>query len=112
MDSAYSLESITALREAVEYIGSQSATARLLGVTQAAISKRLQKKQPAAPRWVLTLERETGIPRWKLRPDIYPPGDPVLSHAEGRSPRSTDRKAGPVPPYHRGSGLSLGEPVR
>ena len=50
-------------------------------VMQAELAKRLGVQAPALSKWknirvpserVLDVERETGIPRGKLRPDIYP----------------------------------------
>ena len=45
--------------------------ARALGVTHGAIS---QWRHVPATR-VLAVEKITGIPRHRLRPDLYPPGD-------------------------------------
>ena len=50
-------------------------------VTQAEVAERLGIQAPALSKWkanrvpperVLDVERETGIPRGELRPDIYP----------------------------------------
>lgn len=60
-----------AFAEAVESVGGQGATGRLVGVTQGAIWQRLKAKKPAAVGWVLKLEAATGIPKEQLRPDIY-----------------------------------------
>ena len=53
-------------------MGSQSALARLCGVSQQSVSKwvLLDKELPAAH--VLKVEEATGISRHDLRPDIYP----------------------------------------
>jgi DNA-binding transcriptional regulator YdaS (Cro superfamily) len=64
-----------AFAEAVDSIGGQGATGRLVGVTQGAIWQRLKAKKPAAAGWVLKLEAATGIPKEQLRPDIYGPVD-------------------------------------
>ena len=61
-----------ALRIAVRIIGSQSATSRLLGVTQGAVSKWLDQGKHLPPGHVLKVEAATKIPRWVLRPDLYP----------------------------------------
>jgi DNA-binding transcriptional regulator YdaS (Cro superfamily) len=63
---------VEALRRAVEAIGGQAATARLLGITQPAVSLWLSKGQVLPAEHVLTVERETGVSRHDLRPDIYP----------------------------------------
>jgi DNA-binding transcriptional regulator YdaS (Cro superfamily) len=48
--------------------GSVSALARALGITHSAVSQ--WRKVPAER--VIDVERATGIPREKLRPDLYP----------------------------------------
>lgn len=63
-----------ALAEAIEKAGgSQAALGKLIGVTQQTISNWLKSK--IAAEYVLAIERETGVPRYRLRPDIYPPAD-------------------------------------
>jgi DNA-binding transcriptional regulator YdaS (Cro superfamily) len=47
--------------------------ARRLGLNKATITRWSQGAVPAEK--VLLVERETGIPREKIRPDIYPPED-------------------------------------
>lgn len=72
--------SVTALREAIEAIGSQSALARLLKVTQGAVSKWVSGRKPLAAEHVLAVEAATSVSRHRLRPDIYgpePSGDTV-----------------------------------
>lgn len=61
-----------ALREAVKRIGSQSATGRLLGVSQAAVWEWLRKDKVIPAEHVLAVEAETSISRHDLRPDVYP----------------------------------------
>jgi DNA-binding transcriptional regulator YdaS (Cro superfamily) len=63
---------LVALREAIGVIGSQSATARLLKVTQGAVSKWLSGQKPLAAEHVLAVEAATGVSKHRLRPDIYP----------------------------------------
>lgn len=63
---------IEALRRAVALIGSQSATARLLGVTQATVSKWLSKGQLLPADHVIAVEKATSISRHDLNPVIYP----------------------------------------
>ncbi len=62
-----------ALRRAVEVAGGQSALARMIGRSQQAISDRLGGDLSLWAEDVLKVERETAVPRWQLRPDIYPP---------------------------------------
>lgn len=64
---------VEALRRAVEAIGGQAALARLLDLSQPAVHYWLSKGQPLPAEHVLTVERETGVSRHELRPDIYPP---------------------------------------
>lgn len=61
-----------AFREALRIAGSQEALAAIVGKKQAAISKRVNGVCQARPEEVLPIERETGVPRHHLRPDIYP----------------------------------------
>lgn len=61
-----------ALKVAVEQMGGQSATARLLKVSQAAVWKWLDEGKMLPAEHVLTLEAATQISRHDLRPDIYP----------------------------------------
>lgn len=61
-----------AFREALRIAGSQGALAAIVGKKQAAISKRINGNCQARPEEVLAIERETGVLRYHLRPDIYP----------------------------------------
>lgn len=64
-----------ALERAREIAGGSSALARKLGITPQAV---LQWKNAPAER-VLGVERETGVSRYDLRPDVFgsPTADPV-----------------------------------
>lgn len=62
----------TALQRAVTKVGSQSAFARLLGVSQPTVWAWLNEDKPLPAEHVLKVESETGISRHDLRPDIYP----------------------------------------
>lgn len=64
---------LEALKAAVARVGSQSATARLLGVTQAAVWGWLNRGTPIPGEHALKLSDETKIPKEQLRPDIYRP---------------------------------------
>jgi DNA-binding transcriptional regulator YdaS (Cro superfamily) len=57
------------INEAIAIAGGPTALTRMLGIKVPAIYS--WKKVP--PRRVLAIERVTGIPRTKLRPDLYPP---------------------------------------
>ena len=59
------------LREAVKRAGGMRALGRLLGIPYQAVQK--WKRTPATR--VLELERLTKVPRYELRPDLYPPAE-------------------------------------
>ena len=61
-----------ALQRAIAKVGSQSALARLLGVSQAAVSKWVRNSKHLPAQHVLPVEDVTGISRHDLRPDLYP----------------------------------------
>lgn len=115
MEATQSSESpLAALRDAVACAGSQSALSRILGVTQATVSNWLSKRQPLPAEHVLTVERATGIPRSRLRPDIYPvesPSkgpdiDPPADHPAALPAAAANRPCDPP------GKVQLGEPVR
>lgn len=61
-----------ALVEAVQHLGGQAATARLLGITQPSVWAWLKNGKPLPGEHVLKVEGATGISRHDLRPDLYP----------------------------------------
>ena len=62
------------VRRAVAIAGSQAALAKICGCSQGAISQMLQVEPPKlSAKFVPAVEAATGVPRWDLRPDIYPP---------------------------------------
>lgn len=60
------------LARAVRTVGSQSAYGRLVGRSQTWVYENLRDGKPVQAEHVLTVERETGISRHDLRPDLYP----------------------------------------
>lgn len=64
--------SVVALAEAVAAVGSQSAMARLLNVSQTAVWKWINGGKCLPAEHVLKVEQATGISRHELRPDLYP----------------------------------------
>jgi DNA-binding transcriptional regulator YdaS (Cro superfamily) len=80
---------VTAPRIA-EVLGSQSALARLCGVSQQSVSKWVMLNKELPAKHVLAVEEATGISRHDLRPDIYP-------REEGPAAASDDRIEGVRP---------------
>jgi DNA-binding transcriptional regulator YdaS (Cro superfamily) len=66
---------LKALERAVEKVGGQSAFARLHGVSQPTVWAWINNAKRLPAEFVLDTERETGISRHDLRPDIYPRED-------------------------------------
>lgn len=62
----------TPLAEAVRRVGSQSAFARLVGRNQSTVYDWLNEGKALPAEHVLTVERETGVSKHDLRPDLYP----------------------------------------
>ncbi|API58888.1 hypothetical protein BSL82_05825 [Tardibacter chloracetimidivorans] len=62
-----------AFLEALEAAGSQTALATMCGCTQGNIWQLLQKGSALPAKYVLKVEAGTGVPRHRLRPDLYPP---------------------------------------
>ncbi len=65
----------TALKRAVEHAGGQSAFARMHGVSQPTVWAWLNQGKSLPAEFVLKTERETGISKHDLRPDLYPRED-------------------------------------
>ena len=72
MDQA--LTPLAALDLAVTRAGSQSALARVCGVSQPAVWRWLSEAKQLPAEHVLDVEKATGVSRHDLRPDIYPRG--------------------------------------
>jgi len=65
--------SIEALKRACEVAGSQERLAKRIGTTQSQVWYWLTRSKRGVPaEFVLPIERETGISRSDLRPDLYP----------------------------------------
>ena len=61
------------LKAAIDIAGSQLALAKRIGVKQSYISNWLNRDKQGVPaRYVILIEKATGVPRHELRPDIYP----------------------------------------
>lgn len=70
--SEASHDSATAIDRAIAQVGSQSALARALGISQNAVSRWQRGVNPVPAEQVIPIEEATGISRHDLRPDIYP----------------------------------------
>ena len=75
-------QSDSEVAKAVRDAGGQSAFGRLVGKRQSTVRQWLLTGK-VAPNAVIHVEEKTGVPRWKLRPDIYPPADYVEASAHG-----------------------------
>ncbi|MDP8995107.1 MAG: helix-turn-helix domain-containing protein [Pseudomonadota bacterium] len=86
---------------------------RLLGVTQAAVWRWLDKGLHLPAEHVLKVESATGISRHQLRPDLYPLADvehsslPAGRTTVGEGPLISDRDRRP-----KFQSRQLGDPVR
>lgn len=76
----------SALAKAVRKAGSQSAFGRLIGKSQTSVHEWLRDGKALPAEHVLAVERETGVSRHDLRPDIYPrePASAAKPAATGR----------------------------
>ncbi|UYW33655.1 transcriptional regulator [Methylorubrum extorquens] len=73
-----------ALSRAAEKAGGQLALAKAIGTTQSNVWTWLKKSKRGTPaEWVIPIETATGIARYELRPDLYPP--PPSPASESRS---------------------------
>lgn len=82
----------TALARAVRQAGSQSAFGRIVGKRQSTIFDWLSNSTPLPAELVLLVERETGVSKHDLRPDIYPL-EPVTGMPNGRTVVACDRSS-------------------
>lgn len=62
--------SVEALKQAIQQAGGQTDLARAIGSTQGHVSQWLRRGKVPADK-VLKIERATGVPRERLRPDIF-----------------------------------------
>ena len=64
------------LKRACEKAGGQKPLAERIGTTQSQVWYWLERsKRGVAAEFVLPIERETGVSRHELRPDLYPVAD-------------------------------------
>jgi TorA maturation chaperone TorD len=65
---------ISALERAIASAGGQSALARMIGKTQGHVWHWLKVAKRVPAEVVIAIEGATGVPRYELRPDVYPAG--------------------------------------
>jgi len=108
-DSAFA-----AFERAVDVAGSQSELARIVGCTPANVHQHLRARRLLPARFVLAVEAALGIPRYELRPDIYPPEEQVPApQAQAQVPTahpSASASHAPVPPGVDGTPPALDYP--
>lgn len=88
---------LAALEAAASILGGQSALARLCRRSQPTVWKWLHTARQLPAEHVLAVEAATGVPRYLLRPDLYPvdlPASParwfgVAAQARGVSDQTT-----------------------
>jgi DNA-binding transcriptional regulator YdaS (Cro superfamily) len=80
------------LEQAIAAMGSQTALAKAIGKSQGHISKWLERKYVPAES-VLAIESATGIPRQKIRPDLYP--DESKSMSENSTVKTQEAQSKP-----------------
>lgn len=61
------------LKRAALIAGSQAALARKIGRPQQTVNDWIVNERPVPPKDAMAIERETGVPKELLRPDVYPP---------------------------------------
>lgn len=66
---------LESLKEAVEKAGGQTALATLINVRQSYVWNWLNRNKKTPADQVIKIEKATGVPRYLLRPDIYPRED-------------------------------------
>jgi DNA-binding transcriptional regulator YdaS (Cro superfamily) len=80
-----------AFKEALHRAGSQTVLAEILGKKQPAISKRLNGSCRAEPDEAIAIERELGVSRQLLRPDIFGDVDPDAGNVDCDPPMLLQR---------------------
>jgi DNA-binding transcriptional regulator YdaS (Cro superfamily) len=84
------------LAQAVRKMGSQSAFARLISMSQTTVYEWLRDQRPLPAEHVLGVEAATGISRHDLRPDIYPIESPGVRPDDAPEGVSRASSGGPA----------------
>lgn len=102
------------LAKAVRTAGSQVAFGALIGKRQSTVQEWLARNRDLPAEYVLRIEAALGIPRYELRPDIYPPEEHVPApQAPAQVPSahpSASAKQAPVAPGADGTPLAPESP--
>lgn len=93
----------SALKRAIRLAGSQSKLAQIVGRSQPTVSLWVKGDMKLPAECVLSVEAALGIPRYELRPDIYPPEEHVpASQAPAQvpsaQPSAPSAQKAPQPP--------------
>ena len=110
MDDRQITRAAKAFRDVVDRAGSQSAFQRRTGLIQQTCSAILGREGMIPPEYVLVTEREFGVSRHILRPDIFgadPAVQPAPPVAAASSPyaKATVEAGTPIDHCDRGAGL-------
>lgn len=81
-----------ALNACLAIAETQFALAEALGCSQTAVWKMLQTRR-MSHQFVLVAEKAYNVPRWELRPDLYPPREYMTDQARGARFIGIDRDA-------------------
>lgn len=90
-DPDHKPDTLLALEEAIAVAGGQTALARKVGKSQGHVSQWLLRHRCAAD-VALAVERETGISRHRLRPDVF-----GSAESEARAAEAGDGRKAPAP---------------
>lgn len=91
----------TSAAAAIRAAGGQTSLARTLGIAQSTVATWLRRGNELPAQYVIAVEKAYGIPRYELRPDIYPPEEHVPAsrpHAQQTAahPSASRQSAPPV----------------
>jgi hypothetical protein len=84
---------VAAFREAVVIARTKVAFGKVCGCSSANIQQLLKKGSLLPAGYVLKVEAAFGVPRYKLRPDLYPPEPPAPPQ---EMPPAADRDGAPA----------------
>lgn len=89
------------LAKAVRAAGSQVAFGALIGKRQSTVQEWLARNRDLPAEYVLRIEAALGIPRYELRPDIYPPEEhlpvPTAQHPAAHPSAPATQAPQPIP---------------